>query len=317
MKPLVMLCLILLTLSAQAKTSLYGQANGYAQLASSDAGSSVQLETHLSEFGFRGDSPVANNSAFFDLAVGLVTYAQDGCCPQLLRSELGMRGDRGALTLFYGDSLLARSNEYLTLMHRDPDALTGALGYSQANSDNLPVGLGSVDGLSYRAPLIADRLQFEWALMPAERLGGETGLAFAADYAHARRRLSLALELNGTHQDSQLMRLIGDWETNRLTVGAGVQLGTSSASDTRALTLMGFTRIPLRLAAYPSTLRWLVSTNRLISPGSADHEQYYTSLVQELNLTEKVSVYGFVELEWPERAAERVAYAGLGLNVEF
>ncbi|MFT7697653.1 MAG: hypothetical protein ACI9RY_001146, partial [Reinekea sp.] len=52
-------------------------------------------------------------------------------------------------------------------------------------------------------------------------------------------------------------------------------------------------------------------------PGSADHEQYYTSLVQELNLTDKVSVYGFVELEWPDRATERVAYAGLGLNIEF
>jgi hypothetical protein len=60
-----------------------------------------------------------------------------------------------------------------------------------------------------------------------------------------------------------------------------------------------------------------VSANRLISPGSADQEQYYTSLVQELNLTDKVSAFGFVELDWPDRAAERVAYAGVGLNIEF
>ena len=317
MKPLVMLYLILLTLPAQAKTSLYGQANGYGQLAAPDAGSNVQLETHLSEFGFRGDTPVAANSAFFDLAVGLVTYAQDGCCPQLVRSEVGLRSDQGALTLFYGDSPLARSNKFFTLMHRDPDALTGALGYSQASSDNLAVGLGSVDGLSYRAPVIADRLQLEWAVIPAERLGGETGLSFAADYADARRRLSLALELNGTHQNSQLMRLIGDWVSKGLTVGAGLQLSTSSVSDARALTLISFTRIPFRLASNPSTLRWLVSANRLISPGSADQEQYYTSLVQELNLTDKVSAFGFVELDWPDRAAERVAYAGVGLNIEF
>ena len=76
----------------------------------------MQLETHLSEFGFRGDTPVAANSAFFDLAVGLVTYAQDGCCPQLVRSEVGLRSDQGALTLFYGDSPLARSNKFFILM---------------------------------------------------------------------------------------------------------------------------------------------------------------------------------------------------------
>lgn len=317
MKPLVILCLILLTLPAQAKTSLYGQANGYGQLAASEAGSSVQLETHLSEFGFRGDTPVAATSAFFDLAVGLVSYAQDGCCPQLLRSEVGLRGDQGALTLFYGASPLARSNEFLTLMHRDPDALTGALGYSQASSYNLAVGLGSVDGLSYKAPVIADRLQLEWAVIPAERRGGETGLSFAADYADGQRRLSLALELNGTHQNSQLMRLIGDWVSTRLTVGAGLQLGTSSVSDARALTLIGFTRLPLRIASYPSTLRWLVSANRLIHPGSADQAQYYSSLVQELSLTDKVSVYGFMEFERPDRVAERMAYVGGGLNIEF
>ena len=316
-KQLFTLLLILLGLPAQAKTSLYGQANGYTQWASSELGSALQLETHLSEFGFRGDSPAASRSAFFDLAVGLVEYAQDGCCPQLLRSELGLRGDHGVLTLFYGDTPLTRSNHFLTLMHRDPDALSGALGYRRANSYNLAVGLGGVDGLGYRTPSIGNRLQFELALIPSERVGGENGLSFAANYGDTRRRFSLAMELNGTRENSQVVRLIGDLTTTHLTFGAGLQRASSSISEVRSIALMGFTRIPITLGSYESTLRWLVTVNRLTDQLAVSHQQYYTSLIQEVSLTDKVSIYAFIELDWPDRQAERLGYAGLGLNMDF
>jgi len=317
MKQLFTLCLILVILPAQAKTSLYGQANGYTQWASADVGATLQLETHLSEFGFRGDSPVATSSAFFDLAVGLVEYGQDGCCPQLLRSELGLSSGQGVLTLFYGDTPLSRTNQFLTLMHRDPDALSGALGYRRANSYNLAVGLGGVDGLGYRTPSIGNRLQFELALIPSERIGGENGLSFAANYGDTRHRVSLAMELNGTHENSQLVRLIGDLSMTHLTLGAGLQRASSSLSEARSIALMGFTRIPVALGSYESTLRWLVTANWLTDQFAVSHQQYYTSLVQEVRLTGKVSVYAFVELDWPDQQAERLGYAGLGLNMDF
>ncbi|WP_320822290.1 hypothetical protein [Reinekea sp.] len=317
MKQLLTLCLLFTIWPAQAKTSLYGQANGYSQWAASDVGSTLQLETHLSEFGFRGDSPVATSSAFFDLTVGLVDYGQEGCCPQLLRSELGLSGDKGVLTLFYGDTPLSRTNHFLTLMHRDPDALTGALGYRRANNYNLAVGLGSADGLGYRTPLIANRLQFEWALIPTERVGGEHGFSFAGHYGDALRRVSLAMELNGTRENTQLVRLIGDLSVSPVKVGAGLQWASSSLSEARSIALMAFTRIPVTLGSYASTLRWLVTANRLTDQFAASHQQYYTSLVQEIGLTDKVSVYAFVELDWPDRQAERLGYAGLGLNMDF
>jgi hypothetical protein len=310
------LTLLLLASVSDAKTSLFGEANGFTQIANSENGTSLQIQGYLSEFGFRNETPLSGSTnALFDVTFGFELLNTSAVVTK--SGQMGITGDFGEVSLFYGDSPLSDLNDYLRLMKNDPDQINEMYYQSGANNQNLSVGMGFVDGLSYKSPVFADYLNVHVALVPAEVAGGETGLSLASHFDNERTRVSGAIEVNTESANTQLLRLIGEQQLNNLTVGLGLQIVSNSAADTSARTYLSFLKLPMTIASEKTNLKAVLSYNRVTDAADNTLSQLYTSIVDEWEISDKLSAYGFAELEMANDFDDVTSYLGVGMKMTF
>jgi hypothetical protein len=202
-------------------------------------------------------------------------------------------------------------------MNNDPDQVNEVFNQSAASNLNLSVGMGFVDGIAYASPVFADNMTMDIALIPAEVAGGETGLSVAAHYDNANTRVSGAFEVNTEAANRQLLRLIGEHQLSNLTVGLGLQVVGNSDSDTSGRTYLAFLKLPMVIASQQTRFKAVVAYNRL--PDAADDtlSQLYVSVVDEWQMTDKLSTYGFAELEMANDFEDVSSYLGVGMKLTF
>ena len=310
------LTLLLLASVSDAKTSLFGEANGFTQISNTANGTSLQIEGYLSEFGFRNETLLkGTTNALFDVTFGFEMLNTNAVGTKA--GLIGLTGGYGEVALFYGDSPLSELNDYLRLMKNDPDQITAVYYQSGANNQNLSVGMGFVDGLSYKSPVFADYLNVHVALIPAEVAGGETGLSLATHFDNERTRVSGAFEVNTESANRQLLRLIGEQELSNLTVGLGLQVISNSVANTSARTYLSFLKLPMNIASEKTNVKAILSYNRVTDSADNTLSQLYTSIVDEWEISDKVSAYGFAELEMANDFDDVTSYLGIGMKMTF
>jgi len=313
---LVITVFAILSTSVTAKTALFGEANAFGQLKASEEGTALQIHGYLSEFGFRGESAVNDSTqAFFELTLGV--NLTESWSPFTKAGEMGVKGQFGEAAIFYGDSPLSKTNEFLRLMPNDPDTLSGTFAYSEAERLGLAVGLGGVDGISYRSPKVLDSIELNAALIPAEVEGGETGFSFSGDFREEQAGMSIAFEINGETANTQIVRIIGDVAIGNMRVGGSVQASGNSVLDTSARSIIGYVKLPVVIGQYETRLKCLLAFNNMTNALDESEQQIYASFVEEVPLGPKVSSYSFIELEWDNDLADLTSYGGLGLKIDF
>lgn len=305
-----------IALSAQGNTRLYGYANGFAQARTSEAGTTLELRGYLTEFGFQNETRVTSDlDAGFDLNLGMNML--DDWSPYLRHGELSLDGRWGQVALFYGETPLGETHQWLTLMHQDPDNLPFAWDFSSANALRLPLGLTAVDGLRYRSPLVAERVSLDMALLPAEEVGIETGYSVTASWVSDHWRSRLGVELNGVYSNAQLMRLINEYRNDGLTLGLLLQAAQNTVTDASGQTVLLYSHWPWQMNEQRHRVKLTVSGTRLQDQNDETRVALYTSLVNQIALSDRLSLYGFSETKWASEAPALTQYLGAGATLSF
>lgn len=309
-------CLLQLPLPVSAQTSLYGHANGFAQTRTVEGGTALELHGHLTEFGFINLTRLSPSlDAGFDMNFGMNLL--DSWSPYLRDSELTLSGTLGELALYFGDTPLTESNHWLVLMHQDPDNLPIALDFGSANPLRLPVGVTATDGLRYRSLPIADRFSYAAALIPAEQVRGETGYSFVAMLKSEGVTSLAGFELNGAYADSLLFRLMTQVERQRLTFGALAQASLNTATESERQTGLLYGFWPWQAGEQAMRAKAMIALNRTTDQNDEATTQVYVSALNEVPLTQKLSLYGFGESEWEPDAGNLTIYLGAGAALRF
>ncbi len=314
----VVFCLfsVLLITTSAAKTELYGEANAFGQFQTNADGSAFQVAGYLSEFGFRNEEAVSESmKAHFDVRFSY--SAMDTWYLFTRHGAVGLSGQHGRLDYFFGESPLAATNDYLRLMNQDPDALSSAFNSTVASALGLPVGLGAVDGIWYRSPKVSDQWYFDAALVPAEVIGGETGLSFAGHFEDGQTKASLAFEINVETPNSQLLRVIGQRQFEQVQLGLGLQASSRSDTDSASRSYFAFAYVPVTLGAVDTRAKALMSLNQVTDTNQNQTSQLYLSIVDEYPLSSRISLYGFGELELANDLQDATSYIGAGLRMVF
>jgi hypothetical protein len=310
------LLVISLSSFSVSKTSLYGEANGFTQFRSDSSGSALQVYGYLSQFGFKSEAAVSETlQATFDVTMGFELLDSWGVYTK--QGTLGITGEYGELAMFYGQSPLAKTNQFLSLMENDPDQISGVFYANRADDFNVKVGFERVDGLLYSAPILAEHVAIDFAIVPAELVGGESGFSFATTYDNSTLKAAIAFEVNVEAADTQLLRVIGDTKVGSMRVGLGLQAGSNSALDSSARTYLGYLKMPLNIGTLNTRMKALMSLNQVTDAADNTDTQVYASVVDEVPLNDKVSTYGFVEVQVENDLNNVTSFVGLGLKMNF
>ena len=303
-----------------AKTALYGEANAFGQVHTTDQGSAIELEGYLSHLGFRNRIDLEQTQIYFDVSLGFNALGYSVLDRGLVytrHGEIGIEGDKGQLRYFYGDTPLSASNQMLRLMDRDPDGLSTVFNVSAAQNEGLEVGLGSVDGIAYRSPTIGKAVSFDLAVVPAEVAAGESGYSVAGQFETTATTLIAAYEINVEAENAQIARVVGQQQFNRVNVGLGFQWAINAERETQAQTYFAVLKFPWQIAGKQTQAKAIIGWNQLEGSQKDTTTQLYMSFVDEWALTGKASVYGFAEIELANDLNDVASYAGLGLRMPF
>ena len=303
-----------------AKTVLYGEANAFGQVHMTDQGSVVELEGYLSHLGFRNRVDVEQAQFFFDVSLGFNVLGYSVLDRGLVytrHGEIGLLGAKGELRYFYGDTPLSATNHKLRLMDRDPDGLSTVFNASAAQNAGIELGLGSVDGIAYHSPTIADRVSFEMALIPAEIVSAEAGYSVAGYYQSAQTNVIAAYELNVEAENTQLLRLVASHQFQKLNFGFGAQWSGNTVRETQAQTYFAVAKFPWQIGLKQTNTKMIFSWNQLTDQDDSKTSQLFFSVVDEWALNDKTSVYGFGEIELANDFRDVASYTGFGLRMKF
>ncbi|EAR10856.1 nucleoid occlusion protein [Reinekea sp. MED297] len=310
-----LLCLCV-ALSAQANTRLYGYANGFAQTRTVSDGTALEVTGYLTELGFRNSTPVTPElKAGFDLNLGLNLL--DSWSPYMRRGDLSLEGRWGTVALFYGETPLSETNQWLTLMHQDPDNLPLALDFAGASPLRLPQGVTAVDGLRYRTPLVGSRVQLSGALMPAEQIGGETGYSVTLSWLGEHFRSLAGIELNGAYGNAQLGRWINEYRSEAFTLGLLLQATHNTLTEAQGQSVMLYSQHPWSLGEQSQRLKLTLSANHFVDQDDERRLAFYSSLVNQVVMSESFSLYGFAEAKWESETPAFTLYTGAGASLGF
>jgi predicted porin len=322
-KSVMTLAGLAVALQAQAATSMFGEADANFMLVNTEAGSFASITGFGSEFGFKGTQKInETEEAFFRMGYQAeLTGAR--IWPAMSEGRVGLRGNYGEIAIFYGETPLSALNNEYFLIDNTPDSIFRILGVNQANNVGVVAGEALVgtasmlDGLSFTSSELEGGIQLEAALIPAEAVDGETGFSFAAHYRADQFRLSGAFEINGEQPNTSLFRVNGDVKNGSMTVGGSLQLGSNSAADTSAMHLAGYVKMPVNFSGTKSDMKVLGAFNTATDAAETTTQEFYLSYVQNIQLTSKVSTYGFVSLYLSDDMQTTNTQGGGGLKVRF
>jgi hypothetical protein len=303
--------------SAQAETTIYGAANAHAYVFSRDSDTFLGIDGYLSHFGFRGDSEIDPSiTAIFDARFYADIVEFD--TPQALRGHVGVEGDFGTLRIFGGPTPMSKTHDYLTLMEEDPISFGNVLGDGLSVASNLPTGTYYNTGINFTSNDLGGGLSFDGAVMPAQNANGETGISLAATMAQNAFSVTGAFEVNGTNENTQLFRMVGEYYLNEITVGGLLQFAGDSDADLNGTSLLGFAELPLDVAQWNTRLRLTAGFSAQENDADTIEEsQTLIAAMHEIKLNNKVSVYNFAEVFLPEESDGNTTQFGTGLKVSF
>lgn len=306
-----------LVVSAQAATSMFGEADARVLLIN-DAGSSyMHVSGYASEFGFKGTQAVsANEEAFFRIAYQAdITGANNW--PVLSDGEIGLKGDYGTASIRYGYTPLGQLNNAYHLIDNSPIWSNDLLATNLAGGSSVPVGTNSVDALNYVSPVISNVLTLDAALIPAEKANGQTGLSVAAIYKQNNLRFAGAFEANVGIESTSIVLLNGDIKTGNLTVGGTVQRASNSALETSATHLAAYAKLPLNLANLKSDIQLTAAFNTVTNAADESSNEFNVNYVQNIPLNNKVSLYSLFGVYLRDNLETTLMMGGGGLKVRF
>ncbi|MFQ3229669.1 hypothetical protein [Reinekea sp.] len=312
-KQIITLALLIAAANLHAKTSIYGEANARVQFVNSQAGSALIVDGNMSEFGYKGEQAISEQSqANFNILLGVDTLGDWG--PNIKQGSVSVTGNYGEIAAFYDLSPVAATGHYYQVMKNDPDSRFLLLNGSAVNS---PKGVGNVDGLSYRSPLIEEQFTLQAALVPAEAVSGSTGVSFLGRYDQGPLDISLGFEVNVEQAQSQLFRVIGEYQTGNLKLGGHVQMSSNSDTDYSSRSLAGFLKLPIQFAQRETNNRIMMGFNTETDPADNAINQLYISFLQEIPWNDKVSSYSFVEVLMDNDLDDTTMWGGGGLKIGF
>jgi predicted porin len=311
---IIAFALLILAMTAQAKTSIYGEANARVQTFNNEQGSTLNVDGSLSEFGFKGEQPISEqNTAVFDMLLGVEALA--GFSPYLKQGSVSIQGDFGEVAAFYDLSPVAATSQYLSLMNNDADSIWLLLGYT--GNAFTPQGINRVDGLSYKSPRIEDKIVLHTALIPAETINGSTGVSFAGQYDQGPVDMAVGFEVNVEQAHSQLFRMVGEYQLDNLKLGGLLQISSNSDNDYSARTFAAFAKLPIKFSQLETNNRLMFGLSTETDPLDESSNQFYTSVLQEIPWNNKVSSYSFLEVLLANDLNDLSTSGGAGLKISF
>jgi len=307
-----------LAATANARTTIYGLADGMVYVENTDPGTSLELDAYQSYFGFKGDTPITPDiAAVFDsrFYADIVEFGQ----PRAIEGHVGVQGDFGTLRLFGGPTPVSKTRSYYNLMEDDPTNQTLILGGGMLTPNAvLPTGAGYNTGMNYTSNDLQGGLSFDGAILPAQDPDGDTGFSVAANVEQPSFRASAGFEVNGAAENTQVFRLVGEYDLGEITLGGLLQMAGNSDQDLNGTSFLGFAKMPLDVTRWPTRLR--VSGGYAQQENDADtidETQTYFSAVHEIQFSNQVSSYSFGEVFLPEESAGNVTRFGGGLRIKF
>jgi hypothetical protein len=311
-KQIITLALLAASVTAHAKTSIYGEANTRVQFVNNQAGSALLIDGYMSEFGYKGEQAITEQSlGNFNILLGVDALGDWG--PYIKQGSVGVTGNFGEITAFYDLSPVAATSHYYKVMKNDPDSISLLNGYRTTT----PKGVMNVDGLSYRSPLIEEKITLHAALIPAEVVSGSTGVSFVGRFDQGPLDISLGFEVNVEQAHSQLFRVIGEYQTGNLKLGGHVQMSSNSDNDYSSRSLAGFLKLPIKLSQRETNNRIMMGYNTETDPADNAINQFYISFLQEIPWNDKVSSYSFVEVLMDNDLDDMTTWGGGGLKIGF
>lgn len=302
---------------AQAATSMFGEADARVLGVNTEAGSFMSISGYASEFGFKGTQTLnETEEAFFKMGFQ-AELTGDYPWAIMNEGEIGFRANYGQVKIFYGDSPLSMLNQHYALIENTPDSIFSILGVNQANNLGVVVGDAAESGIAYQSPVLEGGIQLEFALLPAEQANSETGLSFAGHYKTDALRVSAAFEVNGESVDTSILRLNGDVKTGEMTIGGTFQSASNSALESKATHIAGYLKMPLNFSGQETDIKVLGALNSATDAADNTVQEFYMSFVQNIELSSKVSTYGFVSMYLSNDMATTTTVGGGGLKVRF
>ncbi|GGX47573.1 porin [Saccharospirillum salsuginis] len=310
-----------LSATADARTTIYGVADGMVYVENTDPGASLELDADRSYFGFKGDTPITPEvTAVFDSRYYAdIVDLNNGAFPFALQGHVGVQGDFGTLRLFGGPTPVSKTRSYYNLMEDEPTSHALILGGGMLTPNAfLPTGTGYNTGLNYTSNDLQGGLSFDGAILPAQNPDGDTGFSVAANVEQPSFRASAGFEVNGAAEDTQVFRLVGEYDLGEITLGGLLQMAGNSDQDLNGTSFLGFAKMPLDVTRWPTRLR--VSGGYAQQENDADtidETQTYFSAVHEIQFSNQVSSYSFGEVFLPEESEGNVTRFGGGLRIKF
>lgn len=316
--------------ATQAATTIYGSANANTYVNNEDAGTSLGIDGSLSHFGFRGDSEIDSSlKAVFDARFysNIVT----GDDPNALRGHVGIEGEFGTIRIFGGPTPMTKTQSYLSLMDEDPIEFENILGEGLIDPNDvlpsdsfLPTGArlrGYNTGINFTSPDLGNGLSFDGAVVPAQRANGDTGISLAATMAHQAFSVSGAFEvnvINGSLDNTQLFRLVGEYYLSEITLGGLLQFAGNADQDLNGTSFLGFAELPLDITRWQNRLRLTGGYSAQENDAETIEEtQVLFAAMHEIRFTNQVSAYNFAEVFLPEESEGNTTRFGTGLRVRF
>lgn len=313
-KSIVTFVLLFAAVTAHAKTSIYGEANARAYFELNEVGSALHVDGDLTEFGYKGEQAISEqDQASFNILLGVDALGE--WSPALKQGSLSLKGNYGEVAAFYDLSPVAATSHYYKLMNNDPDSLELLFGYRSTSPT--PKAVVKVDGLSYQSPLIEEKITFNAALVPAEVVAGSTGISFTGRFEQGAIDLSLGFEVNVEQANSQLFRIVGEYDAGNLKLGGHLQMSSNSDNDYSSRSLAGFVKLPLKFSQLETNNRVMLGYNTETDPADEATDQLYISFLQEIPWNTKVSSYSFVQVLMDNDLDSMTTWGGGGLKIGF
>lgn len=324
MRKAAALCLVTSIVSAPAwsDATIYGDAIAVISVEATEPGTALHVWNRGTLLGFKGDMPVNKNiDVVFDANASLAFFSEPDRTQGFLSPTggeyVGLDGDFGRVRIFRGFSPLAESNSHLQLMNSDPTSFVFLLGEGSSIT-TLPTATGYQEGVNYRSPELSGGLSLNVALLPAEDPEGETGFSLATKLDREDLRVQVAAEVNGEVEQSELYRAVAEVDVASLTVGGLVQGANNSSSDTSALSVAGYVRMPIAITQWDTRLQ-LVAGQSTQQNSSTDYEesQVFLSAVHEIEVSENLSFFSFAESYTAEEEVNDHSAGGGGIRIRF
>lgn len=310
-----------LAASASAKTTVYGVANGMVYVENTDPGMSLELDADESHFGFRGDAPITDQvTGLFDARFYAdIVDLNNSSYAFALQGHVGAQGDFGTLRLFGGPTPVSKTQRYLDPEFDGPIRHHLILGGGILTPDRfLPTGTQYGTGLNFTSNDLQGGLSFDGAVLPAQDPEGDTGFSLAINLDQPTFRASAGFEVNGAADNTQVFRLVGEYDLGTLTLGGLLQMAGNSDQDLNGTSFLAFGKMPVNVTRWPTRLA--------ISGGYASQEddadvvnetQTFFSALHEIQYNPQVSTYTFGEVFLPVESEGNATRVGGGMKIKF